>query len=139
MFFLPVKSFCPEFKDNGIRHFRQGFIQIGEICQPDYILESIIQIESSGREKVINKKEQAYGILQIRKQMIQEANNIVGHRKYRLKDALDRQKSIEIYYLVQKSRNPEYDLKKVCYIWNGVGKTSKIYFNRVQTNLMKLL
>jgi hypothetical protein len=138
---FPMKTFCPEFKDNGARHFRQGVIQIGEIIQPDYILQSIIMIESSGREKVINKKEQAFGILQIRKSMIREANDLSGYRKYRLKDALSRQKSIEIWYLVQSHRNPDYDLKTACKVWNGCGKEQKmiIYFTKVEKQLKKLL
>ena len=118
---------------------RIAYIEVGAVEQPDYILKSIIEVESSGREKIINKKEQAYGLLQIRKQMIIEANNIAGYNKYHLRDALSRKKSIEIWYLVQHHRNPNYDLCKACLIWNGVGKTSRIYHKKVLMQLNKFL
>ena len=95
--------------------------------------------ESSFREKVINKKEQAYGIIQITQETIDEANDIIGYEKYKLEDGLERQKSIEIWYLVQKHRNPDYDIKKACLIWNGYGKSSEKYYQKVSQYLEKLI
>jgi hypothetical protein len=132
---IPNLSFAPTLK----RPDRTAYVIAGKIERPDYILQAIIQVESSGDPLAYNKKEQAIGLLQIRKPTLDEFNDIVGYRKYRLKDCWDRQISIEIYRTVQRHRNPQYDLKKALIVWNGKGKTSDRYYRKVQKQLNKLI
>ena len=91
-----------------------------------------------------NKKELARGILQIRPVMVREVNSILGHKKYKPKDAYNKTKALEMWYIIQKHHNPTYDLKRMCLVWNGVpnkknASRSKDYYKKVQRELKKLL
>jgi hypothetical protein len=95
------------------------------------LLNAIIQVESGGNSLQINFSEQAIGLLQIRKVMLNEVNRIVGYEKYTIKDCLDSLKSIEIYWTVQSFWNPTNDFKTGAIIWNGRSKHNH-YWNKVK-------
>ena len=61
-------------------------------------------------EKAINKKEDAVGVMQIRKIMVLDANRIIGFCKFCFSDRYNFLKSLEIFYIIQDHYNPEYDL-----------------------------
>ena len=108
-----------------LKHFHKGYIEVGQVSNTDYILQSIIQVESAGDSLAYNKKEKAAGIIQIRPVIIKDVNQILRKQgskiRYRLKDRFNPRKSIEIYYVIQRHYSPSYDLKKVCKKWNGTG------------------
>jgi hypothetical protein len=85
--------------------------------KPDKMLWAFMKIESNFNTKIVNYKN-AGGILQIRPEMIAEANRICkltnDRRKFVLDDRLDSIKSVQIWYLVQSYWNPDYNLKQVC-------------------------
>ena len=91
--------------------------------EKDKILEAIMEKESNFNTKAVNKKENAVGILQIRPIMVREVNKILKNKgdsvSYSLADRLDSTKSVQMYYIFQKTRNPEYDPQIACYLWNG--------------------
>jgi len=99
---------------------------------PNPFLRAKIQYESNFNPKAINPVTGAAGILQYMKIMIREANKIfrITHpqnqsskirNEYTLEDAFDPYKAVEIYWLVQNYKNPEYYYDKSCRIWFGVG------------------
>ena len=98
-----------------------------------------IWAESRGDSLAYNKKEQAAGLLQIRPVMIRGVNNILREqgnpKRFKLADRWSAEKSKEIWGIVMDARNPEYDIRKACLIWNGRGKAgtgSKRYYSIVQ-------
>jgi hypothetical protein len=110
---------------------------------------AIAMVESELNPDIVNHSENAAGFLQIRPIMVREANRIVGYKKYTLKDRFSAPKSIEIFLVVQAFHNPELNLKKACFIWNGGTKnldndSSKRYFkctryyNKVLTKLKSM-
>jgi hypothetical protein len=82
--------------------------------------------ESSFDPLIVNKRSGARGLMQITPVMIREVNKICKKlnlpNRYIWKDAFDPYKSIEIWYIVQGYKNPEYYYDKACRIWFGVGK-----------------
>lgn len=99
------------------------------IPKPDRMLWAFMKVESNFDTKVINYKN-AGGILQIRPEMIAEANRICrlthDNKRFVLNDRLDSLKSVQIWYLIQFYRNPGYSLKQACKIWNP-GASIKYY------------
>ena len=80
---------------------------------------AIMSIESNFDRFAHNKKENALGILQIRPIMVREVNLILGCDKYKLSDRTDINKSVEMFIIYQKRRNPTNDLHKGIMQWNG--------------------
>jgi hypothetical protein len=107
------------------------YLERSEAIRDDRLLLAIIKIESNGNPSVINWKEQAMGLLQIRPCMLKEVNRIVGYEKYSTKDCLDSLRSIEIYRVVQAYYNPTNDLKTGAILWNGKSKLN-LYWKRVK-------
>lgn len=74
----------------------------------------------------INPISGAIGLMQITESTINEANRLslmyrLG-KKYKLKDAWSPEVSIEIWRLLNKHHNPEYEIDKACRLWFGSGK-----------------
>ena len=80
---------------------------------------AIMSIESGFDRFAHNKKENALGVLQIRPIMVKEVNSILGWDKYHLNDRIDINKSIEMFVVFQKHRNPSGYLEKGVRCWNG--------------------
>jgi hypothetical protein len=95
------------------------------------LLRAIIQVESGGNPDIINFKEQAIGLLQIRDVMLKEVNRIVGYEKYSPKDCLDSLKSIQMYWLVQDCHNPSGDYYTGARLWNGKSRRN-LYWKKVK-------
>jgi len=92
---------------------------------------AMCQIESSNRPRVINKKEQAYGIIQVRQIKLDDYFNNTGTR-YTLKDMLDTTKAREVWqYYADKHKNPETIARR----WNGSGEMTSVYWSKVKKHL----
>lgn len=126
---IPVTVFAPITTEYIIRndHFRRTI-------QRSVLIESIIHVESSGNPLAYNKKEQAAGIIQIRPVMLNYINRTTGS-KYTLQDRFDKDKSIAMFDSLMKYRNPDYNLKLSCYLWNS-GRS--YYVQAVQPYLSKV-
>jgi hypothetical protein len=106
----------------------------------DSLFNAVAMVESSGNPKAINKKEMAYGLVQVRQIRINDYYQHTGVR-YTLKDMLDssRAKEVFIYYA-----NANYKLgdQYIIRSWNGgphamhKKKTIK-YYNKVLQQLKK--
>lgn len=89
----------------------------------DLFVEAVIWRESRGNTNAIGDGGKAVGVLQIHPIMVREANRIIalngGDREaYAYDDRYDREKSIEIFKIVQDYHNKEHDLVKALDIWN---------------------
>lgn len=67
------------------------------------LILAIIQIESGGNDKLINKREVAYGPMQIRRIYVKDVNRILLENKdsryFLHQDAFDRDKSIDMFMI----------------------------------------
>lgn len=88
------------------------------------LVEAFIQVESEGNNRAVNKVSGATGCLQLMPIQVKEANRLLGRNKYKLSDRTNRAKSIEIFHLIMRQKNPEYDIHLACKIWNPRGKLS---------------
>lgn len=90
------------------------------IWRKEKIPFAIMQCETADfDEKIINKTEDAAGVLQIRPIMVKEVNRIIGYQKYKLTDRFSFEKSLEMFYIFQDYWNPDYDPEKAARLWNG--------------------
>lgn len=64
------------------------------------------------------------GWLQITPIMVKDANRIVGYDKYTLEDRLDKDKSIEMFNVIQDEYNPGHDIQFALKIQNPYCKVS---------------
>ncbi len=87
----------------------------------DYLIWAVAKVESNFDIMAVNPVTGARGLLQIMQPTIDEANRL-SERKYKLEDAWSPEKSIEIWQLLNKHHNPEYELDKACRLWFGSGK-----------------
>lgn len=86
------------------------------------LVEAMIHVESRGNENAVGKQGD-YGVLQIRKIMIDECNNILKSKgidlQYSHVDAFDRDKSIQIFHIIADKYAPDGDYETMARIWNG--------------------
>jgi hypothetical protein len=97
--------------------------------------------ESSYNSDTIVQKEDAVGYLGIRPIMVDEVNQIVGYKKYTLKDRLSKEKSIQMFLDYQDFVTPSYSYKDVCRNWNGGRKgkfkeTTLIYWDLIKKDVI---
>jgi len=91
-------------------------------------LQAIIWVESRGNEKAVGKGD-CVGILQLTKIYVNEANRLLGFKKYSYDDRFDSLKSIEMFTLIQYVYNPEKDINKAMFYHNkkaGIEYKNKI-------------
>lgn len=119
---------------------------------PEYILdvepliEAMIMVESEGNDSAYCKKEEAVGCLQIRPIMVREVNRILKIQKsdleYTLEDRWSREKSIEMFHIVNGYHNKNSTYEEIARAWNGGPNwfkkgLTKRYWKRVQKQLKK--
>lgn len=116
LFLCSLRLIAPEFHSiiifPGQTFYRWGL---------DYLSWAIAKVESNFNVLAVNPLSGARGLLQITQPTIDEANRL-SDSKYSLEDAWSPEKSIEIWQLLNKHHNPEYELDKACRLWFGSGK-----------------
>lgn len=106
---IPTENNCDDGSKYDIDH---GFNnQVDTINTWSIFIEALIWVESKGDEKAIGANDDV-GVLQIRPIMVAEANRIIGYDKYTLEDRFSREKSIEMWQVVQDYHNPEKDIEE---------------------------
>jgi len=118
-------GYAPEYKTLIIE-------QVKPINPYEAIWEAVCKTESSGRAYVINKKELAYGIAQIRISKLKDYNRLTKNN-YTLIDCLDPDKSKKIFMFFSGRYNPN-EYRAIARDWNK-SKTEK-YWNKVKINLV---
>ena len=88
----------------------------------DKFIEAVIWKESEGKENAIGDGGKAVGVLQIHPIMVREANRILEMKgkpqRYAYDDRYSREKSIEMFKIVQDYHNKSHDFEKALEIWN---------------------
>ncbi|MCQ2239530.1 MAG: transglycosylase SLT domain-containing protein [Bacteroidaceae bacterium] len=97
------------------------------------LIEAIITVESKGDTKAVSPNGKCCGVLQITPILVQEVNNILGSEKYTLQDRFDREKSIEMFYIMQDAHNPTHDMRQAVKIWNR----AEWYYKKVMNEYNK--
>jgi len=121
----------------------------------DPVLSAFCLYESDFNSEAVNPVSGAGGILQFMKSMIDEVNKICRYQhslssgeiplvQYKLSDRFNPEKSIEMWYIVQNFKNPDYDLAKACQIWFGIGvqydgKTWREYYNDIDLIINRVI
>jgi len=112
----------------------------------DDLINAMIWVESRGDDSAYCKREEAVGCLQIRPIMLRECNRILelknSTKRYTLLDRWARDKSIEIFHVVNQYYNKTNSYEAIARSWNG-GPTwaqksnTKKYWRKVQRKLKK--
>lgn len=112
----------------------------------DPLIDAMIWVESRGNDSCYNKREEAVGCLQIRPIMVREVNRILNIQKsdleYTLEDRWSREKSIEMFHIVNGYHNKNSTYEEIARAWNGgpnwaEKSLTKRYWKRVQKQLKK--
>lgn len=107
------------------------------------VINAIAYIESGFDEKIASKSGKYVGYLQIGPSLVQECNNILKakgiNKRYTLLDRKSKEKSIEMFILIQEKYNPEHNIEKAIRIWNGgpdyTVKSTTAYYNKVMRRM----
>lgn len=85
------------------------------------LITAIATVESQLNEKAVSKD--CVGYLQIRPIVVEECNNILkqqnSKKRYTLNDRKNKQKSIEMFYMIQEKFNPSNNIEKALWVWNA--------------------
>ena len=98
--------------------------------------EALIEVESGGDNYAVGRTND-WGCLQITPILVREVNRIQSDRKFSMNDAKDRNKSIEMYNIIQAYYNPGHDRHLALKIWNPRAPVS--YHKRVEEEYNKLI
>lgn len=97
----------------------------------DLLIDAIAWVESRNNDTCINRRTNAVGYLQLTEIYVTDVNRIIGVDTYTLDDALDRQKSIEMFIIIQKHYNRKLNPIAACRLHNpkaGPDYTNQIIF-----------
>ena len=98
---------------------------------------AIAQVESERNPKAFNKRTNAAGYLQIRKSVVDDCNRILGRKKYTMNDRFNKQKSIEMFNIIQNHYNKDKDFHFALKVWNP--KSSFAYHSKVLKEYERLI
>lgn len=107
------------------------------------LITAIATVESKLNEKAVSGN--CVGYLQIKPILVKDCNQILKRKnigkRYTLNDRLSKEKSIEMFYIIQDNYNPAHNIDKALCIWN-VGTFSKrrptAYINKVMKEYEKI-
>jgi len=95
------------------------------------VMDAIIQVESRGNAKAVDRSGTCVGILQIKKCLVDETNNILrrnkDERRYTYSDRYNPQKSKEMFIILQNHFNKEQNIEKAIRSWNAGFYYEKTY------------
>lgn len=83
----------------------------------DIFIEALIEVESENNPQAVGSKDDV-GILQITPIYVADVNRILGEEAYFLEDRTDRQKSLEMFGILQNHYNPKLDINKAIKLHN---------------------
>lgn len=92
-----------------------------ELTEWDIFIQALIEVESGGNINAVGKT-QDLGILQITPIYVAEANRL-SNKGFTLEDRLSKEKSLEMFNIIQEHHNPNHDIAKAIKLHNpGAGK-----------------
>lgn len=107
------------------------------------VIDAIIEVESEGNAKAVDKSGKSCGILQITPVLVKECNRILKLRKstrrYTMSDRFSAGKSKEMFLLYQSFYNPHNSVEQAIRSWNGGMRYTKRgtqrYFEKVMSKM----
>lgn len=116
--------------------------------QWENLITAISAVESKHDPKAFNRNGNCAGMLQITPILVTESNNILkskgSFKRYTLQDRFDKDKSIEMFNLIQGKYNPSKDISLAIRLWNAgpvalkVKNVSEGYYKKVMAEFRKL-
>ncbi len=106
-------------------------------------MNAIIEVESGGNAKAVDKSGKSCGIMQITPVMVNECNRILELRKskkrFSLDDRFSASKSKEMFLLFQSFYNPKNDVEQAIRSWNGginyTRRATQRYYEKVMSKM----
>ena len=107
------------------------------------VIDAIIEVESEGNAKAVDKSGKSCGILQITPILVEECNRILSLKKsskrYTMNDRFSVEKSKEMFLLFQSFYNPKNSVELAIRSWNGgmnyTLKGTQKYFEKVMSKM----
>lgn len=82
------------------------------------LIAILIMMESGGNPNAYNPREDAVGILQLRKVYVDEVNSI-SDKHFSYSDRWSVDKSVEMFIIINQYHNPDWDLELALHIHNA--------------------
>lgn len=82
------------------------------------LIASIAYVESKHETDIVSSDGRHVGYLQISKELVRDCNKILGYNKYNYRDRYSKQKSIEMFHIIQKHYNPKQNIRLAMRLWN---------------------
>ena len=95
---------------------------------------ALIDVESGGDSTCTGMADDV-GILQITPICVREVNRILGMQVYALSDRYSVKKSLEMFDIIQRHKNPQLDIRLAAKIWNPGAPES--YYEKIERNLLQ--
>ena len=123
--FISVEAFAP-------RTFALCIVRAESVNMYDHLIQAVVQVESHGDQWALNVKEQATGAFQIRPCRVDHFNRLTG-KHYTTADMFDYKKAREVFlcFAVWYGK----DFETISRNWNGAGKMTDDYWQRVKEKL----
>ena len=102
----------------------------------ELFVNALIFVESRGDENAVGSKNDV-GILQITPVYVEEVNRILGKTLYSLEDRYDKEKSLEMFEIIQTYRNPQRDINKAIKLHNPRAGKQYAYKIKEQMNYLR--
>lgn len=107
------------------------------------VIDAIIEVESEGNAKAVDKSGKSCGILQITPILVEECNRILklkkSSKRYTMNDRFSVQKSKEMFLLFQSFYNSKNSVELAIRSWNGgmnyTLKGTQKYFEKVMSKM----
>lgn len=99
-------------------------------------IDALIFVESMNNDSAVGKSNDV-GALQITPIYLEEANRLVGERRFTLNDRFNRYKSIEMFTIINEKYNPERSFDKALRLHNPGG--GRIYREKVLKKYKELI
>lgn len=104
-------------EDDYVSYFYED-IKEDTLSDWDIFINALIWVESKGDCMAIGKKNDV-GVLQITPILVKDVNRILKEERYSLEDRYIREKSIEMFNIVQDHYNPQHDFHWALKLWNS--------------------
>ena len=120
---------------NALAPSRQSLVilETSPVKPYDRLIHAIGIVETGGDTLSYNPVEEATGFFQIRPVRLADYNKRTG-KDYKMKDLFSYRISEEIFLYYAKMMGP-YNYEKIARGWNGSGKKTYLYWNRVKKYL----
>ena len=123
---LAIRATAPDIK--------VAFISVSDpVNAYDRLVKAVVQVESAGDTLAYNLSEEAAGAFQIRPIRLLDYYQRTG-KNYKIKDCYNFEISKEIFlYYARQTGYQDYET--IARNWNGSGKTTQSYWEKVKSNL----